>query len=50
MFSLDSREQWLVVAIIAAVVAGAAVKHWRDARREVPVPVQAVVAGAPAQR
>jgi hypothetical protein len=50
MFSLDSREQWLVVAILAAAVAGAAVKHWRDVRREVPVPIQAVDARTPLRR
>jgi hypothetical protein len=36
MFSLNSREQFLVAGIIAAAVVGAAVSHWRDARREVP--------------
>jgi hypothetical protein len=37
MFSLNSREQFLVVGIVAAAVLGAAVQHWRDAHREVPV-------------
>jgi hypothetical protein len=36
MFSLTSREQFLVAGIIAAAVIGAAVAHWRAARREVP--------------
>jgi hypothetical protein len=37
MFSLTSREQFLIVGIVTAAVIGAAVQHWRDARREVPV-------------
>jgi hypothetical protein len=41
MFSLTSREQFLVAGIIAAAVIGAAVQHWRDARREVPAKVPA---------
>ena len=36
MFSLTSREQFLVVGIVAAMVVGSAVQHWRAARREVP--------------
>ena len=34
MFSLSLRERILVAAVLSAVVLGAAVKHWRDARRE----------------
>ncbi len=33
MFSLTLREQCLVAAVLCALVTGAAVKHWRDARR-----------------
>jgi len=29
MFSLTRREQFILVAIIAALLVGAAVKHWR---------------------
>ncbi len=35
MTSLAFREQLLLACVLAAVIAGAAVKHWRDARREV---------------
>lgn len=41
MPSLTFREQLLIVAVLAAVLLGAAVKHWRDARREVPATVSA---------
>ena len=34
MFSLNLRDQLLIVAILIATVVGTAVKHWRDARRE----------------
>ena len=34
MFSLSLRERLLVAAVLSAVLLGAAVKHWRDARRE----------------
>ena len=44
MSSLALREQLLLASLLAAVLAGAAVKHYRDARREVP----AAVVGAPA--
>ena len=43
MPSLTFREQLLLVTVLAAALLGAAVKHWRDARREAP-------ATAPAQR
>ena len=43
MFSLTLREQFLVTGILFALVTGAAVKHWRDARR-----ATAAVAAAPA--
>ncbi len=33
MFSLTLREQFLVMGVLLALVTGAAVKHWRDARR-----------------
>jgi hypothetical protein len=46
MFSLTSREQFLVVGILAAMVTGVAVEHWRDARREVP---GAIAASYPAE-
>lgn len=36
MTSLAYREQLLLACVLAAVLTGAAVKHWRDARREVP--------------
>ena len=39
MFSLSLREQFLVAAVLGALVTGAAVKHWRDARRETLIPV-----------
>ena len=34
MFALTAREQTLLAVLLAAAVLGAAVKHWRDARRE----------------
>lgn len=34
MFSLNPRDQLLIAALAVATVVGAAVKHWRDARRE----------------
>ncbi len=34
MFSLNPRDLLLIVAILVAMVVGAAIKHWRDARRE----------------
>ncbi len=46
MFSLTLREQFLVAGILCALVTGAAVKHWRDARREAVTTV--VTADAPA--
>ena len=36
MTSLAYREQLLLASLLAAMLAGAAVKHWRDSRREVP--------------
>ena len=36
MFSLSLRERLLVAAVLSAVLVGAAVKHWRDTRRESP--------------
>ena len=49
MFSLSLRERILVAAVLSAVTLGAAVKHWRDARREAlallpPATAQAVPA------
>ena len=42
MFSLTLREQFLVTGVLLALVTGAAVKHWRDARRaSTPVVVEA---------
>lgn len=42
MFSLTLREQFLVTGVLLALVTGAAVKHWRDARRaSAPVVVEA---------
>ena len=47
MFSLTLREQCLVAAVVCALVTGAAVKHWRDARRlPTPAAVVSVDAGA----
>ena len=37
MFSLTLREQFLVTGVLLALVTGAAVKHWRDARRAATV-------------
>ena len=34
MPSLTFREQLLIVAVLGAILTGALVKHWRDARRE----------------
>ena len=34
MPSLTTREQLLILIVLAAVLLGVAVKHWRDARRE----------------
>ena len=34
MPSLTFREQLLILAVLAAVLIGVMVKHWRDARRE----------------
>ena len=36
MSSLALREQLLLGSILAAALAGVGIKHWRDARREVP--------------
>ena len=36
MSSLALREQLLLGSILAAVLAGVGIKHWRDARREIP--------------
>ena len=41
MFSLTSREQFLVAGIVVAAVVGCAVQHWRAERREVPVRIAA---------
>ena len=38
MFSLTLREQFLVLGVLFALVTGAAVKHWRDARRAAVTP------------
>ncbi len=32
MFSLTRQEQLIIVAILAALLVGAAVKHWRENR------------------
>ena len=41
MPSLTPREQLLVLAVLAAVLLGVAVKHWRDARRDAsPTPAE----------
>ncbi len=34
MFRLTTRERWLVLLVVTALVAGAAVRHWREVRRE----------------
>lgn len=34
MFSLTTREQTLLIVVFTATLLGAAVKHWRDVRRE----------------
>ena len=34
MPSLTPREQLLILVVLAAVLLGVAIKHWRDARRE----------------
>ena len=39
MFSVSSREQFLLLMILAAMIAGVGVNHWRDVRREKPVTV-----------
>lgn len=41
MPSLTFREQLLIVTVLAAVLLGAVVKHWRDARREIKAAVTA---------
>ena len=41
MPSLALREQLLLGSILAAALAGIGIKHWRDARREVPVALAA---------
>ena len=47
MFSVSFREQFLLLAILAAMITGAAVKHWRDASREKPVAVPVAAAPLP---
>lgn len=44
MFSVSPREAALLLAILAALVVGAAVKHWRDVHREQPAPAAEVAA------
>ena len=39
MSSLALREQLLLGSILAAALAGVGIKHWRDARREVPAAI-----------
>ena len=39
MSSLALREQLLIGSMLAAMLIGMTVKHWRDSRREVPVAV-----------
>ena len=46
MSSLALREQLLLASLLAAALTGAAVKHWRDARREVPAAVVSLDSGA----
>ena len=46
MFSLSLRERLLVTAVLSAAVLGAAVKHWRDTRREAQALPPAAVAHA----
>lgn len=41
MFPVTFREGVLLLAILAAMLLGASVKHWRETRRERPAPVQA---------
>ncbi len=45
MFSLTLREQFLVLGVLFALVTGAAVKHWRDARRTSDAPAVAQTGG-----
>lgn len=46
MFSLTRQEQLIMVAIVAALLAGAAVKHWRAKRS----PSGEIVAGKQLER
>ena len=41
MPSLTPREQLFILVVLAAVLIGVAVKHWRDARREAQAAVSA---------
>ena len=45
MSSLALREQLLLGSILAAALAGVGIKHWRDARREVPAAIAAPISG-----
>jgi hypothetical protein len=35
MFSLTRQEQWIIAAIVAALLVGAAVKNWRLKQQQV---------------
>lgn len=45
MFSLTRQEQWIIAAIVAALLVGAAVKNWRLKQQ----PVEQVTASVPAK-
>ncbi len=45
MSSLALREQLLLGSILAAALAGVGIKHWRDARREVPAAIATPMPG-----
>ena len=49
MFSLTLREQFLVAGLLLALVTGAAVKHWRDARRASNAPAVAAAGSLSSQ-
>ncbi len=36
MFALTRQEQLIIVSIVAALVVGAAVKHWRESHPPLP--------------
>ena len=47
MFSLTRQEQMIVAAIIAALLVGAAVKHWRENRGHVEQATTQLSGGQP---